>query len=406
MVLFFFKLSLFLPIAAAMGLVNWAVDPALVCARHRFEASRPDYQEEITRDLLAGREHHARRPYNEQRLDDRIFRNRRAIETLVLGSSVAKPIHQGLFPGEVFFNASVYGGRLEEMVAIYELARHCELPLRRLVLQIGAVLGNRPYPVSSDFADLVRQGRARLGVPDNEPNQGHFWTDLGNTLFPPEEPPDAPMTPGYLNPYDQMFSPRYLQLSLLFLSNSRLSAGTFQGELGPADRHLVHPDGSVQWAPKWRARSIAELHAAKPETLISMIEADALRPIARECRLFEALILDALHSETTVELVLLPNNPWLWNYARQEWERAGRSLPSADTEVFVRSVAARHGLGVRGSLDPERAGFKEQDFVDYIHLRREAIELLWNRPSRTDRNAVGNAQQMHAHNLGLPPTSE
>jgi hypothetical protein len=360
-----------------MGLVNWTVDPALFFEGHFSEPSWETYEGEIARDLLAGRTHSTQRPYNEMILNDLIFRNRPEIGTLVLGSSMAKPIHRALFPGESFYNASAFGGRIEEMLAVYELARRCGLPLRRLVLQFGNVFGERPYPIRNDFVRLAGEARSRLGLTGNEADRVPLRVRLWKMLFPPENPPGSSVVPGRLHPYDALFSPRYLQLSLQFLWNGSSSDAALEGKLPIGDRHLIYPDGSVEWSSNWRAKSQADTHKANPRSVIGVIETESMRPVAGECRVFEAFVFDALRSGIAVEIVLSPPNPWLFEYARKQFESAGRILPSAETETYLRSFAAQHRLRVHGSFDPRRTRVKEDDFVDYVHLRREAIGLLF-----------------------------
>ena len=98
-----------------------------------------------------------------------------------------------------------------------------------------------------------------------------------------------------------------------------------------------------------------------------------MRLLDGQRRLFEALVADIKKSGAEVDFVLLPSNPWLYDQAVTEYRRAGKSLPSTDTGTYVRRYSEHHGIRVIGSLDPHKAGVVEEDFVDFVHLRRESI---------------------------------
>jgi hypothetical protein len=74
---------------------------------------------------------------------------------------------------------------------------------------------------------------------------------------------------------------------------------------------------------------------------------------------------------------MLPPNPWYFEKAEEQWKRAGKQLPSIETEAFIRSLAAKYKIRALGSLDPRRVGVQEADYIDDVHLRRDAIDRLF-----------------------------
>jgi hypothetical protein len=76
--------------------------------------------------------------------------------------------------------------------------------------------------------------------------------------------------------------------------------------------------------------------------------------------------------------LLLPPNPWIFAEARQAATRAGKELPSVETERVMRSLAAKYNLRALGSLDPRRLGVTEADYIDDVHLRREALDRIFH----------------------------
>ncbi len=97
----------------------------------------------------------------------------------------------------------------------------------------------------------------------------------------------------------------------------------------------------------------------------------------QKCSLYEAFVTDLLHAGVDVEFVLLPPNPWYYERAEQKWKKTGTPLPSVEAEAAIRSLAAKHNIPVRGSLDPRRLGVTEADYIDDVHLRREAVESIF-----------------------------
>ena len=139
MLRFLIKLSLFVPIAFAVTWVNWHVDPARVFDRHASDPAWYEYERFLARGLTRGEPQRLAAVHNELILDELMFRTLDRLDVLVLGSSSAKPIHKELDAGQSFFNASYFGSRLEEMMALEELARESGLRPRRVVLAVEAL---------------------------------------------------------------------------------------------------------------------------------------------------------------------------------------------------------------------------------------------------------------------------
>jgi hypothetical protein len=183
MIRFVLKLALLLlPLLIGMAWVNWSIDPAIVFLEHANDPSRHRYENIVARDLLAGHPHRLKTTCVELVVDELIFRHRPQIDTLALGTSIAKPIHSGLFGGPHFFNASISGGRIEEMMAAYQLALDCGLRPRHILIEIdGRALGQRAPMAPSN---LLRRAFRRLAVP-NETERPPILSAIWHALVPP-----------------------------------------------------------------------------------------------------------------------------------------------------------------------------------------------------------------------------
>jgi hypothetical protein len=377
---FLFKLSLFLPIACGMTWVNWHVDPARVFGRHASDPAWYEYERFLAHSLIEGHPQPLVAPHNELILDELMFRSLDHLDVLALGSSSAKPIHKGLY-GQQFFNGAVFGARLEEMLALDELAREMGLHPRRIVLAIEPVkLQSRTAPVSPGFVRLVRNARDRLRVSD-EPEHSGRWAALVGLLDRAIGQDASSDVQSLFSQYDTLLSPSYCQYCLRLVIESFGQRGTathFVEQFPPPNQHLLYPDGSLQWCDVFTGQTPEDIRRSTGKPPTEQITDESMRPAAERRQLLEAFITDHLQSRGSVEFFLPPPNPWLYEEAQRELQQAGRSNPTAETEQYLRTLAAQHGIRVRGSYDPHRAGVTEADFVDLVHLRREAIERIWN----------------------------
>lgn len=377
MIRFGFKLVLLLPLLIGMAWVNWSVDPAILFAEHQDDPSRHAYENIIARDLLAGRPHRLKTICLELIVDELMFRGRPQIDTLVFGTSIAKPIHEGLFGSPHFFNASITGGRIEEMIAAYQLALDCGLHPRHVLIEVdGRALGRRGRMAPSR---ILREAFKRLNLPD-ETERDSLLPAIWRTLLPTGEDTGTPQQPALFSPYDELVSPRYFQFTMAFLVRRWMARDEKPRELvsqfGESNEALLYPDGSLEWWAGALAQTPESIRQKVDELHTTSIAAEEYRPLPEKCRLYETFVADLLQSGVEVEFLLLPPNPWYFERAEREWSRAGKTLPSVETEAFIRALAKTHKLRVRGSLDPRRLDVTESDYIDDVHLRREAIERI------------------------------
>jgi hypothetical protein len=376
---FLFKLSLLLPLLAGMVWVNWSVDPAILLLEHRDDATRHPYENIIARDLLAGHPHRLKSLQLEIVVDELVFRGRPQIDTLVFGTSIAKPIHAGLFGGPNFFNASVTGGRIEEMMMAYQLALDCGLKPRHVLIEIDS----RSLSPRDGMPDskLLEEAFHRLNLPV-ETRHNPVFERLWKAVLPGEDTSGAASVHGAFYPYDELLSPRYFQFTMAFLARRWLARGDKPRELvsqfGESNESLLYPDGSLEWWDNAVAQTPETIRQKFAETQPALLAGLQESPVAEKSRMYEAFVGDLVRSGVEVEFLLLPPNPWIFAEARQAAARAGKELPSVETERVMRWLAAKYNLRALGSLDPRRLGVTEADYIDDVHLRREALDRIFH----------------------------
>jgi hypothetical protein len=387
-----FRLLLKLALLGSTGIVmiavNRFVDPALFFGAGYADPAGRGYQGEILNDMRAGRTHALRFPYQERAFYDSLAADHPQIDVLCLGSSVAKPIHKELYPGRRFLNAAVYGGfHLETMIAAYQIFVERGVRPKTVVLVIDpSCFHNQKRLAVGDFAEDLRRALQRLGLaPAGAETRGAAAQAIASLLGNADRDSDFVDTVGPFHPYDKLISPRYFQLSITLIARDLTvrargeKAKRAGGGVPEEARHTALPDGSVAWCTDWSRRTPAMIRD-KWGAIVQDPEAyqKPLMDKAR-CRDFEAFVANLLHTHTRVEIVLPPQNPWFYAESQKVAKRLGKPYQIPQVEAYVRSVAEHFGVPVRGSYDAARVGFHESDFVDYAHIRREAIDALWTR---------------------------
>jgi len=381
-----FKLSLFCPLVVAMVWVNWTVDPARLFVP-RTSVLSAGYEGAIVEDLFAGRPHEVSGEYDQRVVFEEVLRNQQRLDVLLLGSSVAKPFHSGLFPDGSFLNGANHGGELEEAVCAYELAWERGFRPKRVVIQFqgwGRMLGVRTNAVDPNSEAVLGRALRRLGIPlQSDPDD-----PLGNHFWPIEQAAEFKLEQDWrwLHPYDKLISPRYFQMSIGVLMRTEWPAIQSGARIVPEtvpqnQRNVLYPDCSVQWSQYMRSAtpdSIRHFHAA---IFPGVAKLEQTRPAESRCRLFETFVLEMLNSGTQVDLVLSPPISWLAQQVDSQYAGTSKLSPAAETERYLRTFTKSHQLKVFGSFEPGNTDLTDSDFVDILHIRRESIGRLLQ-PSR------------------------
>ena len=115
----------------------------LVSVNYFGDAARifdPEYEREMSEILMSGRF-----ITNINNYDERVFqkevinRMAKAPEVLVLGSSRTMLINSSYFPGQTFFNNSVTGASIEDLISLFQVYKEKKISLQKYYL--GLTLG-------------------------------------------------------------------------------------------------------------------------------------------------------------------------------------------------------------------------------------------------------------------------
>jgi hypothetical protein len=370
------RLSYFVPFVVAMAAINWTVDPARFF-RHSAASTLAGYEAAVLEDLRAGRAHTVVDLYNLPVIIEERIRDQDRIDVMVLGSSICTPFHSADFPGEAMFNGAVPGGDLEEAMCVYELACECERRPKRILLEVhgwGYMLGERRVGLPADFGPIFQRLLKHLKLAENDDDP---ITSLAFLSRPADLAQNVALDHGWFDPYDKLISPRYMQLALAVLARRYWQQGRNAGADIPEDkRNVLYPDGSTEWSPSLRSATPSSIREHFSGRSIRPAELEYRRPNEARCHLFEAFLLDVLHSGTQVDLLLTPPIHWMHDSARAEYKSLGRESPASQTERYLLEFAKKHNLRVFGAFEQSQTELTESDYVDDVHIRRESVGKL------------------------------
>ncbi len=355
----FLRLLLLAPIPALVVCVNFAGDPA-----HLFRSKL--YCERIARLALDGKRVANLGNYDE-RLAQRFYVEHLVArpDALALGSSRSLQIGAELFPGRSFYNGSVSGASIEDLVGIYQLYVDRDLTPALLVLGLDPWLLNRRSEQERWFSlvDAYERALARLNC------QKYAQLTLRRKLHLG------------LKRWAEAISPSYFQASLQWLFHRYITgAATGREFYVPRDGELVaedvkRADGSYDYPPAVTERTesqvatIAERYAAD-EPIYSLGGFQELDPGL--CAIFEHFVDDCLAHGVKVIFFLTPYHPIV---AKEIANRATYARV-AEAESYFRDFGRRRAIPVVGSYRPDDCGVTSGDFFDGMHLRREAVNRL------------------------------
>ena len=342
------RASLLLVVAALPVAFSAWIDPAHLVTPRRAE-------HEIARVLASGGMVTDAANYDDRAIEKFLapLRSERA-EVLMLGSSRMTPMPASAFPGKRFFNASVQGALLDDLLGVYGLYDAPGRRPNRVVLNVD------PWTTSYDdtiggwgaLADERATVMRRAGIPVSP------WRERLALAAAK---------------WRTLVSPEYFRLAVFSLRHHGVHGIVWRvADHTPNVERTLLPDGSTVWK------------ATMPEQAAVAAHEYATRGVAHDDRFhdlahhapgradaIERFVRYLNNEGVNVTVLLVPFPPEVYDAARR---LPGRNV--ADVERDLRATAARAGAQVVGSYDPRVAGVTISDFFDEDHLRPEALARL------------------------------
>ena len=343
------KFAFFLPVLILFLSVNYWVDPA-----NRFSGGK--YERGLAELVLAGK--HAA---NVTDYDERVFEKFYIAGTthkkdlIVLGSSRTLPIGaaSGLFRDKNYFNNSVSGASLEDLMAIYSLWR------QKGLLPSAIVLGLDPWMLNRNSG----QARWRSLQADYDAIEEVLWPGSVKPARRSRFPRDKLLT---------LFSISYFQAGWpRILSNDRYYPTTDLSDehsVKLADGSLLYDKDRREIGPEAVRREA--IHLAREEPVYSLgdfseLDADAIRNL-------EAFLGLMKSDGVKVVIYLPPYHP----VAYQLLVRSSQYKIIEDAQKYYRRLAKSMGIRVLGSYDPIESDANGDDFQDGMHIKPSGIRKI------------------------------
>lgn len=354
-----------------MPVVNYNVDPGGLF-RKNVDGSLEARAVEI---MMDGHSAEGLVNYDERLVKRLCIYKKGQVDTIVLGSSRGALISEDMVNADSFFNLSVTGAALRDIIGMYGVYREQGYTAKRVIIALDPWVLNSKYD-SRRFESVLADGycyclREIMGrAPEAIAESGYVLplyrreTD-DVTLF------DYPVR--YLK---ELFSVPYFQSSLKLIAEGRADV-----ELRATDEKWtvlgsLRPDGSYCYPEDYRNAGYEEVTALAAAQLYG----DTSTIMGCEDMEFDdpnrQLFLDFIKALTDegvdVDLVMIPLNPVLYDYMKR-YDRFAPVMGAAD---YIRECARECGCDVVGDFDPNALGAFAVDFYDGYHYRAEFVAQL------------------------------
>ncbi|CAM3853018.1 hypothetical protein [Aquirufa aurantiipilula] len=267
-------------------------------------------------------------------------------KTIIIGSSRTMLFNSSHFPGTTFFNNSVSGASMEDIVSIYQIYKEYKKVPKKIIIGID------PWT----FNDLSDQNR---------------WKSIAtyyNRFIQLES------QEGYeLMKYKELFSFSYFQSSL------KLMPKFLKGDLDPTPTSNSHnisatklTDGALVYDQLFRQSSVKEIdnriHEYISKDLYSIENFKVFSK--RSWITFNKLIKELEKNHVEIEFIFSPFPPLVYEVIESKYPLV------LSTEVKVNEFAKLHKILVLGTFNPNKLGMDNSYFYDGMHCKEDALKKI------------------------------
>jgi len=368
------KILIALCLAALVPAVNYIVDPA---GLYTTDISG-SVEEQAVSIMLSGQNAEGLVNYDERLVKRLCIYGLGDVDTIGLGSSRVALIDSEMAGEESFFNLSVTGAAMRDIVAMYGICHMNGLVPERVIIALDPWFINSNYS-SGRFEQVLTDGYCYalselMGYDESEIGydpavSGKYLGDGSSTSF-------------FSYPFDmqkELFSLPYFQNSLLILMDGSAEADLTATDAFVGEEAMLRSDGSYCYPADYRSNTIDEitslaesqinLYGNGKDRITGCEDVDPNDPYRD---IFYDFVKYLSESGTDVDLVASPLNPILWDYMLQH----ERYAPVVDSMRFYRDMAEDLGCDIAGSFDPHELGAEAEDFYDGYHYKAEKMEQL------------------------------
>lgn len=329
-----------LPVILLLISVNYLADPANLFST--------EYEDEIVSAIMDGKNVTNIENYDERTLQRNLINKSRVCpEILVLGSSRTMLISSKHFKGKTFFNNSVSGASIEDIIAIYQMYEKKNCGPKKIILALDPWILN------------VNNGQNRWKSISPEFNS--FLKSINkDTILHIDDK------------YLELISPSYFQTSFRMLLRGKNKPIITKSAINNDFTKLS--DGSICYDAKYRNASTKEINngVAKfiNDGMYSIEQFDAL---SIKYRVYLKKLIEKMKSRhSEIVFFLSPYHPKV--YESIEKNIKYRHVIAA--ENYFRKLAKEEGISIIGSYNPDYLHLDQGFFYDGMHCKEEGIEFI------------------------------
>ena len=335
-------LLVLLPALVILVSVNYFGDAANLFSKN--------FEMKVAEGILSGSHVTNVSDYNERLLQRFIVTNSKLCpEVLVIGSSRTMEINSTYFTGKTFFNNSVSGASIEDLIAV------CELYDKKGCHPKNMIIGLDPWTLNKN------NGQTRWK--SLTPEYNIFRRELNlDTLAQDEN----------VNIYSQLISPSYFNGSLKALLHPKKPILTKQSS---NDAMTRVNDGSVCYGVDHRNLTKAQIETKAKEfgtvgNIYSVEKFDELSPDVK--MMLEHLTAKLKSQNVSVTFFLSPYNPLVYHI----FETNKQYSQIMQSEAYYKSLAEKNNIRIIGSFDPKICEMDESFFYDGMHANGKGIAKI------------------------------
>jgi len=280
-------------------------------------------------------------------------------DIIILGSSHTMLIGTEFFPKQSFFNSSVSGASIEDLITIYSLYKNEHLIPKTIVIGVDPWLFNKNNELTSwltlaqtyesDFLEKDIHWISKIKI---------FTQILFQTI-------------------NRLISPLYFRESLRYICCTSHTVGFTTTENRFSDQGKVMlTDGSIEYEQYIRLRTPKEIEKEakihiNSDTLYSLNNFYALDP--ELLYKFQRFIEELKKEKSNIIFFLSPYHPMVYDHMIQN----PKYSIVQKVQQYIIEYAKINRITILGSYNPSDVLLKNEDFYDGMHVQKKAIKKLF-----------------------------
>ena len=328
---------------------NYNVDPAGLFRKTEYEYG-------IAKIMLEGKNVANLSDYDERLVLKYFIQNINfQPNTIVLGSSRSLLIAPNNNYKKNFFNSSVSGASLKDIVAIYGLYDYNKVKPKTIIIALD------PWLLNTDVGQIKWQSiqssynyeLSKLGIENDE-----FHSNSNN-----------------IRKLQELISMPYFKASCdkLKMLKKEKRLEYYPTDAYYLDVSIKRKDGTIGYDSEYRNSSLEKINQsavtyANAEEIYSLGD---FKKLSNE-KLFEAFVKNLISQNIHVVLFLPPYHPYVYSVI----SNTAKYHKVLEAEKYFSNFANKNHLYIYGSYDPHKLNLSDNDFYDGMHLKESTVKRM------------------------------